>query len=156
MNEKDNSIENLLRAVFGNWYDTNQSSKYCENHFVDPNKKLQSEKKECDCTNKKETTNKYPGYKAENITEDGIYKGIRLMFAVPGLEKEDISVSVTNNIINVVGKKSVFLFGNLDTKIKIGFDVLVKNVKSKYNNGLLTIEVLKEIVKEESTIINID
>ena len=95
---------------------------------------------------------KYSGYSAENIYDKNNNSiGVRLFFATPGLTKDDLTLTLTDNIIRVVGKKKVYAIGELDTKVRIKFPVLEKNVRSKYANGLLTIEIFrekKEIKKE--------
>lgn len=121
-----------------------------------------------DCQNTKKTQNnnnfnddysnrgKYSGYKLENIVENDVNNGVKLIYAVPGLTKKDIVVSVKNNIISIKSEKEVFYFGRLDTQIKIKFDVLVKNIKCTCENGLLIVNVLREKDELTENIISID
>lgn len=100
---------------------------------------------------------KYRGYSSENMyDENKNYIGVRLFFATPGVCKEDLKVTLEENIIHVVCDKDIINFGKLDTKVKINFQISNKNIKSRYENGLLIIEAVKTKAEIKENIINID
>ena len=100
---------------------------------------------------------KYRGYSSENMyDENKNYIGVRLLFATPGVCKEDLKVTLEENIIHVVCDKDIIVFGKLDTKVKINFQISNKNIKSRYENGLLIIEAVKTKAEIKENIINID
>lgn len=135
--EKSDGIVEFLKELFGEDYFYNHcyNKKTCENG-----------------SNDIEYENKYNGYKAENMfSENETYTGVRLLFAVPGFSKEDMKVSLLKNIITVSSEKTNRIFGKLDHKVKIKFDIA--NISCVCEKGLLVIEVSKKIKDEEKTTI---
>jgi HSP20 family protein len=68
-----------------------------------------------------------------------------LVAQVPGLSKEDITMSVENNTLKVSGQKEISK--NLSTAInkefKIGNDVNQSKISAKVENGVLYIDLPK-------------
>jgi HSP20 family protein len=71
--------------------------------------------------------------------------GYTLVAQVPGLSKEDITMSVENNTLKVSGQKEISK--NLSTAInkefKIGNDVNQSKISAKVENGVLYIDLPK-------------
>ena len=82
----------------------------------------------------------------QRFMEDEMYKtkdGIQYFVCTPGVAKEDIEVTVKNNILNI---KATRRFdgqpvSNLSRSFELDNDLDTLNITSKYNNGLLNINI---------------
>ena len=148
-NHKDLTVE-LLNYFFGSdWNKNVNSCSKCSNHCRENNEtKIDStvcnKNMKSTCSENNSERGKYLGYKLENIIENDNNNGVKLIYAVPGLTKDDITVSIKDNVISIKGNKDVFYFGSLDAQVRIKFDVYAKNIKCTCENGILTINILRE------------
>lgn len=71
--------------------------------------------------------------------------GYTLVAQVPGLSKEDITMSVENNILKISGQKEISknLTTTIDKEFKIGNDVNQSKISAKVENGVLYIDLPK-------------
>ena len=71
--------------------------------------------------------------------------GYTLVAQVPGLSKEDITMSVENNILKISGQKEISknLSTTIDKEFKIGNDVNQSKISAKVENGVLYIDLPK-------------
>ena len=71
--------------------------------------------------------------------------GYTLVAQVPGLSKEDITMSVENNTLKVSGQKEISknLSTAIDKEFKIGNDVNQSKISAKVENGVLYIDLPK-------------
>lgn len=83
-----------------------------------------------------------------NVSEDD--GNVYAKLVVPGIQREDINVSIQNNVLAVSGKKvkpkidgklyrGHCWYGEFSREIAIDKDVDVDNVEAQYENGILTI-----------------
>lgn len=68
-----------------------------------------------------------------------------LVAQVPGLSKEDITMSVENNILKISGQKEISknLTTAIDKEFKVGNDVNQSKISAKVENGVLYIDLPK-------------
>lgn len=71
--------------------------------------------------------------------------GYTLVAQVPGLSKEDITMSVENNILKISGQKEISknLSTAIDKEFKVGNDVNQSKISAKVENGVLYIDLPK-------------
>ena len=98
------------------------------------------------CVEKENSKERYNGFEMKNM-ENG--DGVVVIYYIPSLTKEDIAISINEDILHVVGKKDVPYFGKLNSKVKMKFNVDVSKTKAKVENGVLTINVFKLISEKE-------
>jgi HSP20 family protein len=80
-------------------------------------------------------------------------------FALSGMSKEDVSISVVNDLLTITGsknEKSEFYAFHKDfsKKIRISDDINTKNISADMKNGVLTVTLPKKVVEVEK--INIE
>ena len=80
--------------------------------------------------------------------------GVHMTFYIPGVKKESVHVSFDERVCIVKSDVEVPYFGELNTKIKMKFDVDYEKTTCKMENGILEVFVYK--VKNESKQININ
>lgn len=95
----------------------------------------------------------YAGFTMKNFEEDN--GGVELTYLVPGLTKEDIEISLDENVCIVKSIKKVPYFGELDSKVKMKFDVDVEKTTCKLENGVLKICLYRQKNESKSIKINI-
>lgn len=87
-----------------------------------------------------------------NVSEDD--GNVYAKLVVPGIHREDINVSIKNNVLAVSGKKvkpkvdgklcrSHCWYGDFAREIVIDKNIDVDSVEAKYENGILTIVMPK-------------
>ena len=86
---------------------------------------------------------------------------------LPGLEKTDIKVEMQESILKISGErkeltqegvKSILQesrFGKFERTFKLPKSIDVQSIDAKFNNGILEISILKQIVEKKSTTIEI-
>jgi len=100
-------------------------------------------------------TGEYHWNPAVDIFEDE--NSIKVMCEVPGVEKEDVKISIQDNVLTVSGEKkrdfegengSFYrverLCGKFQRSFSLPSSVDQENVKATYKNGILTINLPKE------------
>ena len=84
----------------------------------------------------------YPGYEVRvDKDKDGNRTGINLVFCVPGLSIDQISITEENNIITVSSEQEVKFFGKLYQKTKLKNIYDLEKIVAKLNNGILVIYI---------------
>jgi HSP20 family molecular chaperone IbpA len=150
------NVEDLFRVIFGE--PTEKEKKSLEKLAKDLSDYKSKSKEIFDKdklkSNLKCSDSKFAGFKMENMTDGD---GVKLTYYIPSLTKNDISITVSDNIVHVVGKKIVPCFGELDCKVKMKFDVDNDKITAKVENGVLTINVFKvKTLPTKEYSINID
>lgn len=92
-----------------------------------------------------------------------------ILIELPGVEKEDIRISVKNNILTISGEKKKYYekkedvnlqyqsisYGKFQTEFSIPSDVITEKISASYKNGVLKLTLPKS-VKEEEKEINVE
>lgn len=98
--------------------------------------------------------NGYNGYKMEIMRDNnGNKTSIRLLFCVPGLDMNQLSITETNGIVTVTSTVEVPFFGKLKQSIRINELYDINKMTAKLKNGVLTIEA--PVVENKSRKIDI-
>lgn len=146
MNEKNYNFEKLINDMFGayvNKYQKNQTKDYV-------GKENNNLKNAMD----NYLNNNYSGFSMNNILDDKNNSiGVKLTYLVPGLTRDDLNVSIEDNICYVQSSKNICYFGRLSHKVKMKFEVDIEKSTSKLENGILTVSLYKK--KANSTAIKI-
>lgn len=90
---------------------------------------------------------------------------VLLTFEIPGIAKEDLDIQLQNNVVSVSGERknqytgklirSERFVGKFSRSIKLPFAVENENVNAQFNNGILTLDLVrKEDSKPKKVIIN--
>ncbi len=89
---------------------------------------------------------------------------IALHLDMPGVDKEDISIKLENNVLNVKGQVNMSLFSDLEPiytehyannfsrRFEISSKVDKSNIQAKMDNGVLTLELPKVPEMQPKTI----
>lgn len=150
MNEKNKNEngEKMLKELFDYIFGVN-------NYKAFVNGKTACNNKDCDCEKTKtikdlynDYTDKiaaYKGLEMSNIVDNNQNNiGVKLMYAVPGVDKKDLSVALEGNTCIVSSKERVFYFGKLESKVRMKFDIDYDKTVTKFENGVLYIFLLKK------------
>lgn len=153
MNEKNKNEngEKMLKELFDYIFGAN-------NYKAFVNGKTACNNKNCDCEKTKTAKDLYKDY-ADNIAYKGLEMsnildddqnniGVKLMYAIPGVDKKDLSVALEENTCIVSSKEKVFYFGKLESKVRMKFDIDYDKTVTKFENGVLSISLFKK--KNES------
>ena len=82
----------------------------------------------------------YAGYEARvDKDKNGNRVGINLIFCVPGLTMDQISITEENNVVTVSSEQEVKFFGKLHQKTKLKNIYDIDKAKAKLSNGILAI-----------------
>lgn len=144
MRSENVSVEDLLNVLFGNSFDE-KNGNLSDLLISNKAKKIGADKPTTTTTSKAETKceikERYDGYKMEVVRDDsGNKKGIKLMFCVPGLSMEQISVTEENGTVKVKSSVKVPFFGELCQSTHINEIYDIRKLTAKLKNGVLTIE----------------
>lgn len=83
---------------------------------------------------------------------------LQYKFVLPGVDRNDITISITNNKLTVQTKQQAFFgqkFKYVDT-YNYDANYKVQDAKAKLSNGILTITIPQKKVKEKSKQITIE
>ncbi|TNE74396.1 Hsp20/alpha crystallin family protein [bacterium] len=92
----------------------------------------------------------------------------RLVMDIPGLSKEEISLSLKNGVLTISGERAVEeaengtykkrerVFGAFSRSFALPDDVNSAEIKANFKNGVLTVTLPKSTVLKDSTNIKID
>lgn len=107
---------------------------------------------------------KTTGMKVDIYEKDAV---IFLEAELPGIEKDDVTVDVKGKLITISGERKSkeeitkencyrreIIYGKLERTFNLPFEVKSSDVKAKFNNGILELEIAQpeEQVKQKITI----
>ncbi|MBN2414284.1 Hsp20/alpha crystallin family protein [bacterium] len=95
--------------------------------------------------------------------------GYELVAEIPGMDRKDITVSLKDNILTLSGEKKIEkkdedknhfrserVFGKFERSFKLAGEVKSDDIKAKYKDGVLTIEIPKDEKKNSPKMISVN
>jgi HSP20 family protein len=99
-----------------------------------------------------------------DITEDDEKFGLEFM--LPGFKKEDMSLSVDDGVLTVEGERKVqeetkfnrkgSFYGKFKKSFTLPDDVLSEKINASFTDGILSLEIPKDVEKKLSKVIEIN
>lgn len=106
------------------------------------------------------TNNNEPWYPAVDILNEK--DNVVLNIELPGVKKEDISVNIEERVLTIKGEKKFDAeekkdgyyrkersYGSFKRTFRLSDDVLIDDVNADFTDGVLTLTLKKDTVKEE-------
>lgn len=94
-----------------------------------------------------------PALASRMVEHDDRYE---IVFAVPGMTKEDVSIRLEKSVLTVSGaknEKALFLKEGFKQSYRIGEKIDMKKIEAKVDNGVLTVALSK---KEKAATLSMD